>query len=93
MILVHPVATKTSFFEKAGKGVPMAWPVQTADKVAQAIIKGVGAGEREIFPSKLFWASLQLNKLFPFIKTIYQRIERSKLKTYLQKSSPPPKTN
>ncbi|GHB45718.1 SDR family NAD(P)-dependent oxidoreductase [Mongoliitalea lutea] len=93
LTLVHPVATKTSFFEKAGKDVPMAWPVQTADEVVQAIIKGLGAGKREIFPSKLFWFSLQLNKLFPFIKTIYQSIERSKLKTYLQKSSPPPQTN
>ncbi|MGY6523610.1 MAG: SDR family NAD(P)-dependent oxidoreductase [Mongoliitalea sp.] len=93
LTLVHPVATKTSFFEKAGKGVPMAWPVQTADAVALAIIQGIEAGKKEIFPSKLFWFSIQLNKIIPLIKPIYQSIERSKLKAYLQKSSPSSKTN
>ncbi|UJP65528.1 SDR family NAD(P)-dependent oxidoreductase [Mongoliitalea daihaiensis] len=93
LTLVHPVATKTSFFEKAGNGVPMAWPVQTADEVAKAIIQGVEAEKKEIFPSKLFWLSLQLNKLFLFIKPIYQSIELSKLKLYQRKSSTLSKTN
>lgn len=78
--LVHPVATKTSFFEKAGKDVPMAWPVQTADQVAAKILVGVSKGNKEIYPSRLFWASVQLNKLLPFIRPIYQNIQFSKLK-------------
>lgn len=78
--LVHPVATKTAFFEKAGKEVPMAWPVQTADQVAAKILVGISKGKKEIYPSRLFWASVQLNKLLPFIKPIYQNIQFSKLK-------------
>ncbi len=69
---VYPVATKTPFFKKADQ--PRApWPVQSPQKVAAAMIKGLKKGTRHIYPFKLFkWTY----RPFPILYRPYIAIER-----------------
>lgn len=65
--LVYPIATRTAFFDSAGKDTPVPWPSQPADTVARAIVKGVENDTDDIFPSKVFQALNTLNGFIPFI--------------------------
>ena len=59
---VYPVATDTKFFKKASAETKP-WPVQTPDKVARKMLKGLKKNKKEIHPFKIFkWA----NRLCPF---------------------------
>lgn len=82
LTLVYPAATATDFFEKAGKQIPKAYPVQPVNKVAKSILKGTEAGKRKIFPSDLFRFMLGLNRVFPLIKRIYCWSENRKLQRW-----------
>jgi uncharacterized protein len=81
--VVYPIATKTEFFRTAGKGIPVAWPTQSPATVARAIIKGIRNNRKRIFPSKLFFLMMTINRVLPFVLYLYTKMEQYKLKRWL----------
>ena len=63
--LIHPIATKTEFFDE---DTPVPFPSQTAKTVAKHYIKGIEANKAHIFPSKLFWLVRHLTILQPLVQ-------------------------
>lgn len=82
--VVYPIATKTNFFKTAGKNIPVAYPTQTANKVAKKVIKGIKKNKKNIYPSGLFRTIQILNRIFPFIFPIYCKINDKKFKKWLK---------
>lgn len=80
--VVYPIATRTQFFKNAG-GSPMPWPSQSAQVVAQSIIKGIEKNKNSIYPSKLFFCIALLNRIFPVILKLYAYAEYKKFKKWL----------
>jgi short-subunit dehydrogenase len=74
--LVYPVATKTLFFKRAGNQIPIPFPLDSAEKVASAILREIEIGVEKIFPNKLFLIFCIINRFLPFIGYLYQKIER-----------------
>ena len=87
LTLVFPIATKTKFFETAGKDIPKAFPVQSANWVATAILRGTSKGKKKIFPSPLFLSMLVANRFLRFIRPLYQLLEYRKYKKWLKNHS------
>ena len=85
--MVYPIATKTSFFEEAGSGIPVPWPRQDSATVARAIVDGIERDRNTIMPSKLFLMTHFLGRLLPLVNTIYQKIEARKLFRWLETSA------
>lgn len=83
--LVFPIATKTDFFQTAGKEIPKAFPLQNPDQVAKKILLGASLGKKKIYPSTLFHFMLIFNRLIPIIRPIYLAMEFSKYKKWLTK--------
>jgi short-subunit dehydrogenase len=83
LMVVYPIATRTKFFETAGKRIPVAFPVQSAQSVARKIVSGIRQDRRKVYPSPLFRLILSFNRILPFIKPAYQAIEFRKLKNWL----------
>ncbi|EGD48856.1 short-chain dehydrogenase/reductase SDR [Ruminiclostridium papyrosolvens DSM 2782] len=81
--LVYPIATDTNFFKNAGNKAPVPWPVQSTDKVAKAMVKGILKDKRFIYPSKLFTVLNVLNRFFPFLYHFYALRNSSKFKKWL----------
>lgn len=81
--LVYPIATETNFFRNAGNKAPVPWPVQSADKVAKAMVKGILKSKRSICPSKLFTVLNVLNRFFPFLYYFYSLRNSSKFKKWV----------
>ncbi len=81
--LVYPIATETNFFRNAGNKAPVPWPVQSADKVAKAMVKGILKGKRFVYPSKLFTLLNVLNRFFPFLYYFYSLRNSSKFKKWV----------
>ncbi|MHA7131108.1 SDR family NAD(P)-dependent oxidoreductase [Algoriphagus namhaensis] len=82
LTLVFPIATKTNFFDEAGKNVPKAWPQQSAEWVAREMLRGAAKGKNKIYPSKLFLSALILNRFLRFIRRIVLWIEYRKYKNW-----------
>lgn len=87
LTLVFPIATRTRFFEAAGKAIPTPFPQQNTSSVAKSILAGVTKGKTKIFPSTLFYIMLRMNKILPVILPLYQSIEYRKYKKWLKKQS------
>lgn len=85
--LAFPIATKTGFFEAAGRQIPKAFPRQHAKTVAMKILSGAESGKKKIFPSTLFRIMLTLNNFLPVILPIYQWLEYRKFKFWLAKQT------
>lgn len=83
ILMVYPIATKTEFFKRAGRGIPVPWPTQSPAKVAKAVIKGIQNNRKRIFPSKLFYIMLTINRVLPFVLYLYTKVEQYKLKRWL----------
>lgn len=84
--VVYPIATKTNFFKNAGKDIPVAFPTQTAEKVAKKVIKGIKKNKKNIYPSALFRFMDILNRIFPFIFKIYCKVNDKKFKKWLEEN-------
>jgi short-subunit dehydrogenase len=87
LTLVFPIATATSFFDAAGHNIPKAFPIQTPEEVAAAMLTGAAKGEKKIFPSTLFRSLLFLNRFLFFVQPLAQYLEYNKFKNWLSKSS------
>jgi short-subunit dehydrogenase len=86
--LVYPIATKTDFFNTAGKNTPLLFPVQRAESVAKSIIKGVLKDKASVYPSKIFVIlNLMINRVAPFINYFYVLYARRRFFAWLTKSS------
>ena len=83
---VYPVSTNTNFFSVATDGGQMGkpFPVQSPEEVAEAVVKGVEEGKKQIYPCAIFRPSKALMTLLPPVKTAYMAVEKSKLKKYLK---------
>jgi short-subunit dehydrogenase len=87
LTLVFPIATATSFFDTAGPNIPKAFPIQTPEEVATAMLVGAAKGEKKIFPSTLFRSLLFLNRFLFFVQPLAQYLEYNKFKNWLSKST------
>jgi short-subunit dehydrogenase len=76
---LYPVATETPFFKE---GFKKAFPLQSADVVAQAMVKGLEKKKKSIFPCKLFILSDFLFRFFPFMRNLYWNMEYKKFLAY-----------
>ncbi len=63
--LIHPIATKTAFFQG---DTPVPFPAQTAQTVAKHYIRGIERNKAHIFPSKMFWFIRHLTILQPLVQ-------------------------
>ncbi|WP_128103919.1 SDR family oxidoreductase [Paenibacillus sp. DCT19] len=81
--VIYPISTRTDFFKNAGNS-PMPWPSQTAAAVASALVRGLGSGKRDIYPSFTFRLMNTLNRIFPFVLRLYANHENAKLQQWVQ---------
>ncbi len=79
LMIVYPIATRTQFFDAAGKKVPVPFPSQTAEKVAKKIIKGIRSDKNTVYPSLIFRISMFIDRFLFFPLKIYQWIEYKKV--------------
>ena len=86
LTLVFPIATATAFFDAAGPNIPKAFPIQTPEEVAKAMLAGAAKGKKKIFPSTLFRSLLFLNRFLFFLQPLAQYLEYNKFKNWLSKS-------
>ncbi|GBF51418.1 putative short-chain dehydrogenase [Leptospira ryugenii] len=84
LTLIYPIATKTAFFEKAGRSVPLPWPSQSADHVAKQVIRALVRPKNSVFPSLTFRILLVLNHFFPFFFPLYQFWQRWNFQKWLK---------
>ncbi len=83
LMVVYPIATRTNFFASAGNSVPVAWPTQSADDVAKAVVRGLKAQKKRVYPSVLFTLMLGFNRFLPFLFPVYLWLERKKFNRWL----------
>lgn len=83
---VYPVATRTSFFDKAAKtnNTPLPWPAQNSVTVVKSIIKGILNNKKTVYPSLLFRLFYPLGRAFPFMLKVYSSIEKRKVRKWLE---------
>lgn len=79
VMVVYPIATRTKFFDSAGKQVPVPFPSQSAETVAKKVVKGIRCNAKEVYPSFLFRFIQILDRFLFLILPIYQKIEAGKL--------------
>lgn len=79
-MIVYPVATRTSFFDKAAdsEGTPLPFLSQTPSSVARSIISGIENDKKKVYPSSLFRVFNIVGRIFPFVFTIYSWNEKRK---------------
>ena len=83
---VYPVATKTDFFKVGGAGseVEKPFPVQEADAVAKAAIRGIERGRKQVYPCPVYLPSRLLMNALPPVKNAYLRAQKKKLDRFLE---------
>ena len=84
---IYPVSTKTNFFEVGGAGheVEKPFPVQTADAVAKAAVRGIEKGRRQIYPCPVYLPSRFLMNLLPPVKSLYLNTQKKMLRRFLDR--------
>ena len=84
---VYPVATKTNFFEVGGAGhkVEKPFPVQTAEAVAKAAIRGTEKGRRQVYPCPVYLPSRFLMSVLPPVKNWYLKRQHRMLLRFLER--------
>ena len=70
---IYPVSTKTNFFEVGGAGhkVEQPFPVQTAEAVAKAAVRGVEKGKKQVYPCPIYRPSRFLMNVLPPVRNMY----------------------
>lgn len=81
VMAVYPVATRTSFFEKAAneKQPPIPFLSQSAYTVSKAIIKGIEKNKKRVYLSFLFRIFKIFGQNLPFIFSLYSFSEKRKV--------------
>ncbi len=84
--LVYPIGTRTRFFANSNDRAPapLPWPTQSAERVADAILRGIERDARAIHPSVLFRLTLAVDRILPFTRRIEQWIEGRRFRTWLK---------
>ncbi|MBQ5991784.1 MAG: SDR family NAD(P)-dependent oxidoreductase [Clostridia bacterium] len=84
---VYPVATKTNFFKVGGAGhkVEQPFPVQTAEAVAKAVVRGAEKGRKQIYPCPVYLPSRFLMNVLPPVKHLYLRAQHKMLLRFLER--------
>lgn len=84
---IYPVSTKTNFFEVGGAGhkVEQPFPVQTAEAVAKAAIRGIEKGRKQVYPCPIYLPSRFLMNLLPPVKNYYLRTQYDMLIRFLER--------
>ena len=84
---VYPVSTKTNFFEVGGAGhkVEQPFPVQTAEEVAKAAIRGVEKGRKSVYPCSVYLPSRFLMNVLPPVRSIYLKSQHNMLLRFLER--------
>jgi short-subunit dehydrogenase len=82
---VYPVATKTNFFEVGGAGhkVEQPFPVQTAEAVAKAAIRGVEKERKQVYPCPVYLPSRVLMNVLPPVRSLYLKSQYRMLQRFL----------
>lgn len=82
---VYPVATKTNFFEVGGAGhkVEQPFPVQTAEAVAKAAIRGMEKGRKQVYPCPVYLPSRVLMNVLPPVRSLYLKSQYRMLQRFL----------
>ncbi len=75
---VYPIATETAFFDRANQP-HRPWPVQSADRVAKAMVRGLKKNKKRIYPLPLFPIGRVLT---PWFFTWYVRREKKRFDTH-----------
>lgn len=81
VMVVYPIATRTQFFDAAGKKVPVPFPSQSAETVAKKVVRGIQSNAKEVYPSFLFRLMQVVDRYLFFPFRIYQKIEAMKLES------------
>ena len=84
---VYPVSTKTNFFEVGGAGhkVEQPFPVQTAEAVAKATVRGVERGRKQVYPCPVYLPSRFLMNILPPVRALYLRSQHKMLLRFLER--------
>ncbi|MBQ3160465.1 MAG: SDR family NAD(P)-dependent oxidoreductase [Clostridia bacterium] len=84
---VYPVSTKTNFFEVGGAGhkVEQPFPVQTAEAVAKATIRGVERRRKQVYPCPVYLPSRFLMNVLPPVRSLYLRSQHRMLLRFLER--------
>jgi short-subunit dehydrogenase len=84
---VYPVSTKTNFFEVGGAGhkVEQPFPVQTAEAVAKATIKGIERGRKQVYPCPVYLPSRFLMNVLPPVRSLYLKSQYRMLLRFLER--------
>ena len=84
---VYPVSTKTNFFNVGGAGhkVEQPFPVQTAEAVAKAAIRGVEKGRKQVYPCPVYLPSRFLMNVLPPVKRLYLKAQHNMLLRFLER--------
>ncbi|KAB3536033.1 SDR family NAD(P)-dependent oxidoreductase [Alkaliphilus pronyensis] len=89
ILMIYPISTKTQFFQTAGNTRPLEWPLQTPDKVAKAIIKGIQREKACIYPSKIYSLGKIISAVIPLVPKLYMKREIMKLEKWHKSSLHP----
>ena len=79
LMMVYPVATYTEFFNRAAENSNMPWPHQHTSDVIKAVLKGIAANKKRVFPFPLIRSVLYLGNIFPFFYKMYWNVQKRKL--------------
>ena len=84
---IYPVSTKTNFFEVGGAGhkVEQPFPVQTAEAVAKAAIRGVEKGRKQVYPCPVYLPSRLLMNVLPPVRSLYLKSQHKMLLRFLER--------
>lgn len=80
IMAVYPVATHTSFFQKAYHSKKPVFPFlsQNSETVACSVIRGIKKDRKKVYPSCLFQVFNVFNRIFPFLGHFYSLNEKRK---------------
>lgn len=82
LMLVYPISTRTGFFAAAAEGTPRPWPSQPARDVARAIIRGIERDALAVYPSRLYYGLVWLDRFLP-VRALIQAVELRRLRAWL----------
>ena len=80
---VYPIGLRTNFWKRIATDIPIPKPLQSADKAAVAILKGIKAQRQVVYTSHLSRLALFANKVIPVLVPVYQGVNKLRFKKWL----------